>query len=245
MTNYIIRLDDYGEHRDVEKWNKMFKLLDKYAIKPVIGVIPNCQDKMFEKYPEDPYFWSNVRLLVEKGYHIAMHGYEHVYHTNDSGINPINSFSEFAGLSYNIQKEKIQKANQLFNQYKVKPTIFFAPGHTYDLNTVKALIEETNIRIISDTISSDIYKENGIVYIPVQSGRCRWLPVKYLTFALHPNTMKDSDYIALEEFILPRTNKFIDINSIDLTKVKEKSLYSSILSKVYFAIRKLRKRSRY
>lgn len=241
MTNYIIRLDDYADHRDVERWNKMFILLDKYDIKPIVGVIPNCKDKLFEKYPVDTKFWDNVNSLASKGYHIAMHGYEHKYVTRNAGINPINSFSEFAGLCYYEQKEKIAKAYQMFLKNGISPTIFFAPGHTFDFETIAALAEETNIRIISDTISSNIYKENGMIFIPVQSGRCRTLPVKCLTFAYHPNAMKDCDYITLENFIKQRINKFTNISTIDFTNIKSKNIYDIILSKVYFTFRRVRK----
>ena len=44
----------------------------------------------------------------QKGCQIAMHGYNHVYTTNNKGIVPLNDRSEFAGISYDKQAEKIR-----------------------------------------------------------------------------------------------------------------------------------------
>lgn len=35
MSRYIMRLDDASEYMDVEKWQRMENLLDKYGIKPM------------------------------------------------------------------------------------------------------------------------------------------------------------------------------------------------------------------
>lgn len=40
MGKYILRLDDAAERMDIVKWNRMEVLLDKYNIKPLVGVIP-------------------------------------------------------------------------------------------------------------------------------------------------------------------------------------------------------------
>ena len=44
MSKYIMRLDDAAEKMNVEKWLRMEQLLDKYSIKPLVGVIPACKD---------------------------------------------------------------------------------------------------------------------------------------------------------------------------------------------------------
>ena len=44
MSCYILRLDDASDYMDVEKWSRMEELLDKYQIKPLVGVIPDNQD---------------------------------------------------------------------------------------------------------------------------------------------------------------------------------------------------------
>ena len=41
---FIIRLDDACEFMDVTKWNRMEEILDQYSVKPLVGIIPSCED---------------------------------------------------------------------------------------------------------------------------------------------------------------------------------------------------------
>ena len=47
MTMYLMRLDDACEKRNVKNWDRMEALLDKYNVKPLVAVIPNCKDPNF------------------------------------------------------------------------------------------------------------------------------------------------------------------------------------------------------
>ena len=68
MSQYIMRLDDASEYMDVEKWQRMEDLLDKYHIKPIVGVIPNNQDPdMVGVYPKDEQFLGKGPTLEGKG----------------------------------------------------------------------------------------------------------------------------------------------------------------------------------
>lgn len=105
MSQYIMRLDDASEYMDVEKWQRMEDLLDKYHIKPIVGVIPDNQDSdMVGVYPKDEQFWKKVQRWKEKGWIIALHGYTHVFETREGGLNPVNDRSEFA--RWNAKKRK-------------------------------------------------------------------------------------------------------------------------------------------
>ena len=61
MSRYIMRLDDAAEKMNIAKWNQMEVLLDKYGVKPLVGVIPDCKDPQMEEYDTDPSFWKNVQ----------------------------------------------------------------------------------------------------------------------------------------------------------------------------------------
>ena len=41
------------------------------------------------------------------GWSIALHGYQHLYETNDSGLLGLNKY-EFSGLSYEMQIKKLK-----------------------------------------------------------------------------------------------------------------------------------------
>ena len=76
-------------------------------------------------------------------------------------------------------------------EHGIDPKVFFAPAHTFDNNTLIALKECSNIRIISDTIANDIYTKYGFTFVPQQAGRVRKQPFRTVTFCYHPNTMND------------------------------------------------------
>ena len=40
MKRYIIRLDDAASTRNIINWNRIENLLDKFQVKPLVGVIP-------------------------------------------------------------------------------------------------------------------------------------------------------------------------------------------------------------
>lgn len=237
MSRYIMRLDDACEKMDVEKWGKMEELLDKYGILPLVGVIPHCEDPMMESYDIDPNFWKKVKKWDSKGWTIALHGYNHVYRTMCGGINPVNKRSEFAGEAIEIQREKIKKGVKIFLDYGFDIKVFFAPSHTFDKNTLKALKLESNISIISDTIAWDSYYKDGFYFVPQQSGKVRKLPFKTITFCYHPNTMNDKDFLLLESFLKKNRKKFYKLQEISFTN-RKKGLIDKILEYLYF----LRKR---
>lgn len=233
MSKYILRLDDACEKMDIEKWDRMEQLLDKYAVKPLVGVIPHCEDPMMDDYPVDSKFWSKVNNWISKDWSIAMHGYNHVYSTDCGGINPINKRSEFAGEPLEVQKEKIRKGISIMREHGINPKIFFAPSHTFDRNTLLALKAESDINIISDTIANDVYYQDDFQFVPQQSGRVRKLPFKVVTFCYHPNMMQENDFIYLEQFLEKNAALFIKFESVVKEK-RKKSIFDKILEKIYF-----------
>lgn len=237
---YLIRLDDASEYMDREKWGRIETILDKYSIKPIVGIIPNNKDQeLINDHTYDGDFWNKAQKWEKKEWIIALHGYTHVYLTESGGLNPINYRSEFAGVSLEEQKNKIRKGIQIFKEKGLEAKIFFAPSHTFDLNTLRALKEETDIRIISDTIANDIYKWKGFYFIPQQSGKARKLPFKVITFCYHPNNMEEHEFLQLDNFLSKNSNKFITFQELKL-KNRSMNLYDKGLRKIYFSLKYLR-----
>lgn len=228
---YIMRLDDACEKRDVQKWNRIEEILDKYKIKPLVGVIPHCEDEQMSHYETDNDFWQRVETWRRKNWTIAMHGYNHVYSTECGGINPVNKRSEFAGVCIAEQGEKIKSGVEIMREHGIDPQIFFAPSHTFDENTLTALRENSNIRIISDTIATKPYVYKGFTFVPQQSGRVRKLNFNTVTFCYHPNMMKEKDFEELEVFLKENASKFTPFPA---NKVKRKrSLLDKFLNFIY------------
>ena len=170
-----------------------------------------------------------------------MHGYEHQYCTDCAGINPLHNRSEFAGLSLEEQRFKIREGIRLLSEHNVFPTVFFAPGHTFDENTLEAIRKESNIRIISDTIATDVYFHNGFWFIPQQSGACRKLPFKVVTFCYHPNNMSNKDFDNLRLFINKNRELFMSAMDLDFAKQRKMNAVDRLTRKVYYSIRKARR----
>lgn len=234
---YYFRLDDACEKMNTNNWNHIEEIFDKNGIIPLVGIIPNCLDKDMDKYSKDIRFWDKARKWQDKNWVLALHGYTHVCDTNDGGINPVHKRSEYAGKPMEEQKALVRKGLKILNGENIFPKIFFAPSHTFDENTLKALEEESDIRVISDTIARERYTYNGFTFVPQQSGRVRKLRLfKEVTFCYHPNTMTDKDFDELESFII-ENKKFI--YPYDLTSARnKKTIFDRCLSYLYFRRRK-------
>ena len=240
-TRYLIRLDDACPTMCYEKWGRIESLLDKYGVKPMAGVIPHNEDPKQMVDPENENFWQLIQKWEKKGWAIAMHGYNHVYSTKEGGMNPLWNKSEFAGNPLEIQREKIKKGIAIMRDKGLNPKYFFAPSHTFDENTLMALGQETDIRIISDTIAAHPYRLGDFVFIPQQSGHPTKLPFGgLLTICYHPNTMDDNSFERLEHFIRKHKTEILSFNEIDLSNLSPKTVGDKLLSFLYFLLRKLR-----
>lgn len=117
MIKYLVRLDDACPTMDRSKWDRIESILDANNIRPLVGVIPNNKDSMLEISHPDPTFWTKVKNWEQKGWTIALHGYDHCYLTQDAGMNPMWYRSEFAGVSLEAQKRKISDGLLIFKEH--------------------------------------------------------------------------------------------------------------------------------
>lgn len=237
MKMYIIRLDDASEHMEITNWMRMKELLDRYGVKPIFGIIPKNQDPDLLAYSRVSDFWKIAYRWQEEGWIPALHGFTHEFFTREGGINPVNFRSEFAGLSLEQQRLKIRKGYETLKKYGIKADVFFAPAHTFDRNTLKALYIETPIRVISDTVANDIYFKEPFYFVPQQSGQVRRLPFKVVTFCYHPNILTEAGFINLEKFLKKNQDSFT-VFSADMLIKREKGFLDKTLSRLYFAKKK-------
>ena len=130
-TGILIRLDDIAENMNWDLMNKSELLFNKYNIKPVLGVIPNNQDKELLAFPKKNNFWEQIRIWKDKGWEISMHGSNHVYDadTNNKDYFSHGGKSEFFGHSFDVQLIKIKNGLKKFNDEKIKVRSFYAPNH--------------------------------------------------------------------------------------------------------------------
>ena len=209
----LLRFDDIAENMNWRLLNKCEKLFDEYKIKPVLGVIPNNMDEELLSFPRKEDFWQKVRLWKSKGWEISMHGFNHLYDmdTNKNDLFKYGGKSEFFGHSKQRQKEMLKAGLEIFKKNGVKIRSFFAPNHTYDLNTLEAL-KELNIKIVIDGYGLKPYLKDDVKFIPQLFYKLFFLPFGIQSTQIHLNSWEDKDFNNFERFI---KKNFVDIINFD------------------------------
>lgn len=223
-----IRLDDITPDMDWSKFNRFESILDELGIKPIIGVVPKCMDDTLHIEDDNPAFWDEVRRLKDKGWVIAMHGFNHVYTTDKGGLFPLNHFSEFAGVDYDTQLEKITLGRNLLLEQGIETDIFMAPGHTFDGNTVKAL-KDNRFRAITDGFGKTPYKRDGVIYYPIAEKRSEVFDDSKegrTTLIYHLNTMTEDEINLVAVKLRQNKDKLVSFELVD--DAKEQSVIQRI-----------------
>ena len=236
------RMDDITPAMNWERFRKIEDLFKKYDIRPLIGVVPDNRDPKLSPDEECSSFWEEVKRLEKEGWMLCQHGYQHVYVTKDGGLIRKNMYSEFAGLSYEEQYDKLSKGKQELEAHGVYTKIFMAPAHSFDENTLKALAN-LGFTTITDGYTSYPYRRQGLVFYPCTMfgrGGVRGLD----TICLHANTTSDEDIATLDEFI--RENREIIYSYDDMMKetqsmIKNRGWKVSVDEWIAIEIRELKK----
>ena len=214
-TGLLIRMDDVAENINWTLMDKCELLFDKYEIKPLLGVIPINQDPELLQFPKNSSFWEKVKDWKNKGWEVTMHGCNHLY-TQKSDKKDIFNYggnSEFYGLDYSSQLNKIQIGLQEFKKRNIKVRSFFAPNHIYDKNTLKAL-KDSNIKIIIDGYGLFPYYKNEILFIPQLFYKEIFLPFGIQSTKMHINNWNNKNYSNCEKFIKKNYKKIVNLDHV-------------------------------
>lgn len=238
MNKYcVVRFDDVCPTMDAEQFERAFALMERYGIKPLIGVIPDNKDPEQEISPPRADFWDFIKKLQNKGYDIAMHGCIHVYDMDvPKTLICGKKHSEFAGHSYQEQYEKIRKGKEILQSHGIFTDTFFAPAHSYDKNTLKAL-SANGFRYLSDGLSVKPYERKGVICIPCRSFGVPRVKGKGIFVAVcHPSEWSRQDkakgYDELNEFC--EKNKEYVTTFSELKTVKCGNRFSQKISEKLF-----------
>ena len=207
----LIRFDDICPTMNYEQFLIAVNEMDKRQIKPLIGVVPNCLDPDLKIDIPHADFWTFIKELQGKGYIVAMHGYQHVFDNHCRGSVVTRYDSEFAGHSIDVQIEKIRRGKEILESHGIHTDIFFAPGHSYDTNTLKALAT-CGFKYMSDGKSFKPYEKHGIKCIPCRSGgvpKMRYGTYHTAVFHAHEWAWENKKY-CYEEFIKLLDNKSLE-----------------------------------
>lgn len=215
----VIRMDDICPRMKKKPFQRMRGLLESYGATAIIGVVPECRDDSLNLEEEDPYFWNMISGLQKKGWTIAMHGCFHQYVTNSNGMISNNKRSEFAGLSYDEQYEKLKYGKQKLQDHGIVTDVFMAPSHSYDKNTLLAL-KNLGFRYITDGLTSKPYEFNGLTFIPCIESKIKKCN-RLSTVCYHTNMIMEQRYEETEELL--KNNRADVISFSDACKLPKEN----------------------
>lgn len=183
----LLRFDDICPTMNWRAWREIEQALYDTGIKPLLAVIPDNRDPAFHLANPRRDFWDHVRRWHSLGWMIGMHGYQHSYATRCPGLLGINSASEFAGLTARQQETKIKLGLEIFRREGLEPSVWVAPGHSFDRITLQVL-SEVGLNVVSDGFSCFPYRDRrGIFWVPQQMWRFRPVPFGVWTICIHHN----------------------------------------------------------
>jgi hypothetical protein len=210
-AKYIFRVDDINPNMNWERFDRLMNLFKKYNVIPLLGIVPDNKDTDLIHQEANPNFWHIMRELQRNGLaEFAQHGYQHLRILN----------SEFSGLPYEVQYEKIKRGRDILRKNGIFTKIWIAPFHSYDKLTLKALVNLGFIAV-SDGIALFPFKKKGLIFVPQQFWKPRYFPFGIITVCLHLN---DISFHKLENFLKSKpiiisfsealkykTNKFVSL----------------------------------
>lgn len=249
MKGFILRLDDACKTMDWNRWDRITNVLDQYEISPILGIIPDCQDPELRiNNTDEDDFWKWCCLMQNKGWIIAQHGYQHKLHQQNPKKNfqkAVETWTEFSGVSIEKQEKMVREGRNIMLRHGIIPTCFFAPCHTFDLNTIKVLQNVGGYDFVSDGYSFQPYIKEGMVFIPApfDSFHVFW---GLQTFVLHPNNMCETEFDKCEIFLKAHKKEFltsVQINQIGSGKWGSQGIVGHVIERLLYSLRVFRNSS--
>lgn len=164
--NIVFRLDDYSARSSLDMELKVIDLFRKNKASITFGVIPClCARDVYDPTPQESLCLGETKGEVLKAaaaegvVEIALHGYAHQ-------TNNVKRHTEFAGLDYRRQVEKIAAGRALLEKLTgAKITTFIPPWNQYDGDTLRAL-EELGFANISASLSQEVIAGSRLRFLP-------------------------------------------------------------------------------
>jgi len=211
-AQYLLRFDDICPTMNWKVWGEIEAILLDHRFKPMLAVVPDNRDPVLQVDSPRTDFWDRVRGWQDRGWTIALHGFQHCYVSRNAGMIAVRKKSEFAGLPAVQQRDKLKRGVEIFERERITPRAWIAPGNSFDATTV-SLLPDFGIRIISGGYFQCPYVcDAGISWVPHQLYYFRPAPAGVWTVCYHHNKW-DSAKLRRFRNDLDRYNR--DIASLD------------------------------
>lgn len=240
-ARYLVRFDDVCPTMDWDSWNEVERLLVLNDIKPIMAVVPDNRDENLIVGAENKQFWSKVKTWQKMGWSIAIHGYQHLYETNNSGLLGLNQYSEFSGLTYDQQSKKLQEALLIFNSHNIKPELWVAPAHSFDKVTVRVL-KDLGIEVLSDGFFKKPVRHMNMIWIPQQLWKFRDLKSGIWTVCYHINGMKKKELDRIRSDLNQYKERILSLDEvISNNSINSVTLFDYAFSNIWRTLVKLKR----
>jgi hypothetical protein len=162
----VFRYDDYSSLSSTELELRLINTFQKYKIACTFGVVPFTVSNQLNASPQNVFPLSQPKAMILRNalkdgtLEIAQHGYSH------QTILEKGLYSEFYGLDYNSQLQKIGKGKIFLEEIlHTKITTFIPPYNSYDLNTIRVL-EKLRFSCISSSLYGDATELSKLHFLP-------------------------------------------------------------------------------
>jgi peptidoglycan/xylan/chitin deacetylase (PgdA/CDA1 family) len=222
-------------------WNQIEEMLVREKVRPILAVVPDNADEKLMVGRADPAFWDRVREWADRGWTIAVHGYQHRYLTREKGLIGLNPYSEFAGLPLEEQKCKLERALEIFHSHRLNPDLWVAPAHSMDANTLEAL-RALGIRKVSDGFALYPHVDaRGMLWIPQQMWRFHSMPFGVWTVCMHPNDWTEAHLRRLGCALEVYRERIVSLDAIaSAFAEREANAFDAIFQVLYLGLMRLR-----
>ena len=203
----VFLFNDYSSRSFTDLEMKLINAFQKYNVPCTFGVIPYVHaGDVHDPAPQDvvpltPMKASILKDAIEANVlEVALHGYSH----QTILASPAGGYTEFYGLNYDSQKQKITDGKALLEEMlDTRVNTFIPPWQSYDLNTIQA-IEELGFKNISA----------GMVGVTKDPCQLKFLPVTGTLFDLRDavGAARKSREVQPIIVILIHENDFQEIN---------------------------------
>jgi predicted deacetylase len=213
-SQYLLRFDDICPTMNWKVWNAIEEELRRHRVRPILAVVPDNVDPGLMVDAPDPDFWGRVKRWQDDGYTIALHGYQHRYINREKGLMKLTPHSEFTGLPYLEQAEKLRKGLEIFAQHGIRADAFVAPSHSFDRMTLRALAD-LGLRVICDGLWPRPHQDdNEIFWVPQQLWRFRARRAGVWTVCLHLNHWNEKTLAAFRVDLARHADQMTDVATL-------------------------------
>jgi len=213
-ASYLLRFDDFCPTMNWDIWDRVEPTVRRLGAKPLLAVIPQNHDRSFRFGPPADDFWQRVRGWQADGWSIGLHGYRHMYVSDQPGLCGTDPRSEFAGISREEQARKLRAGVDIFHRNGVEVDCWIAPNHSFDETTVDLLLE-LGVDVVSDGFDLLPHRDRrGTLWVPCQLNEFVPRRAGVWTAHFHPNYWSEGRLHSFARDLESFADRIIDLDTV-------------------------------